>query len=99
MLVSVQHLAARNSLLPPTVHSVREWLSRNPNEEVFLINARIPPPTVEIIWRDREQDEDVDGLFVSNQELIAMPFIWEQDFFIDVKRPNERGEIPLGGAY
>jgi hypothetical protein len=99
MLVSVQHLAARNGLLAPTAHSVREWLSQNPNEEVFLINAGISPPTVESIWRDREQDEDVDGLFASNQELIAMPFIWEQDFFIDVKRPNERGEIPIGGAY
>ena len=99
MLVSVQQLAARNGLLAPTTHSVREWLSRNPKEEVFLINAGISPPTVEAIWQDREQDEDVDGLFVPDQKLIAMPFIWEQDFFIDLKAPNERGEIPLGGAY
>jgi hypothetical protein len=28
-----------------------------------------------------------------------VPFIWEEDFFIDVKRPNERGKIPLGEAY
>jgi hypothetical protein len=86
MLVSVQHLAARNGLLAPTTQSVREWLSRNPNQEVFLINAGISPPTVEIIWQDREQDEDVDGLFVPNQKLIPMPFIWEQDFFIDVTK-------------
>ena len=99
MLVSVQHLASRNGLLAPTADSVREWLSRNPNEEVFLINARVSPPTVESIWQVREKDEDVNGLFVANQELIAMPFIWEQDFFIDVKRPNETGEIPIGGAY
>jgi hypothetical protein len=85
--------------LVPTADSVREWLSRNPNEEVFLINARVSPPTIEQIWQGREEDEDVDGLFVANQELIAMPFTWEQDFFIDVKRPTEKGEIPIGGSY
>jgi hypothetical protein len=76
-----------------------EWSKLNSNGEVFLLNPRLQTPTVAIVWRGREEEEHMDALFQPHQGLFAVPYTWEQDFFIDAKRPNEQVAIPLGGTH
>lgn len=92
-------MAARSSLLDPTANAVQQWLKLNPNVEVFLLDTRLQTPAVEIIGKGREEEEHIDALFKPHQGLCAVPYPWEQDFFIDAKRPNEQDAIPLGGPY
>ena len=99
MLVSVQQLAARDALLQPTANEVRRYLAANSTEEVLLLRTDPPPPKIEVIWDGRETEEDVEAFFQPREGLFAVPFTWEQDFFIDAKMPNEKGAVPLGGAY
>jgi hypothetical protein len=70
-----------------------------PKVDSDLELAELQPPGVEKIWDGRWDDEDVDSLFQPSEKLIAVPYTWMQEFFIDAKMPNEKGAIPLGGAY
>jgi hypothetical protein len=71
----------------------------NPREEVLLLKTELQPPRVERIWDGKWDDEDVDSLFQPSENLNAVPYTWTQEFFIDAKMPNEKGAIPLSGAY
>jgi len=98
-LLSVKQLAARNELLDPTPDAVKRWLTLNPSSEVLLLKTEFDPPGVEIIWKEREDEEDVSCLFRPKEGLVAVPFPPNADFFIDAKVPNKEGAIPLGGSY
>ena len=78
---------------------VMQFVRSKPREEVFLLRAEPAPGRVEVIWKGREEEEDIAPLFQPAQGLIAVPFVWEQEFFIDARMPNEKGEVPIGGAY
>lgn len=99
MLVSVKQLAEQGGLLKPTAASVHDWLRLHPGEEVLLLKTELKPPVIENIWQGREEEEDLSTVFNSNQGLIAVPFTWEQKFFLDAKMPRDDGTVPLGGAY
>lgn len=99
MLLSVRQCSARGALLKPQLSEVMQFVTSQPMEEVFLLRAEPAPGSVEVIWKGREEEEDIEPLFQPLEGLIAAPFVWEQDLFIDVKMPNEKGEIPIGGAY
>jgi hypothetical protein len=100
-LVSVGQLAAQSALLDPTPSAVRKWLNHNPQAEVLLLDTSSRPSQVEVIWREREaeKDENIDRLFRPNEGLFAVPVTDEQEYFIDAKMPNEKAQIPVGGAY
>ena len=85
--------------MKPQLSEVMQFVTSQPMEEVFLLRAEPAPGSVEVIWKGREEEEDIEPLFQPLEGLIAAPFVWEQDLFIDVKMPNEKGEIPIGGAY
>ena len=99
MLLSVRQCSERGVLLKPQLSEVIKFVTSQPMEEVFLLRAEPAPGRVEIIWKGREEEEDIAPLFQPPEGLIAVPFLWEQEFFIDAKMPNEKGEIPIGGAY
>jgi hypothetical protein len=99
MLLSIHRLSAENRLLPPTLGSVKDYLAQNPRDEVLLVTAGGESPTVEFLWAGRDEEEDITSFFEETKALYAVPMEWEQEFFIDAKRPNDAGEIPLGGAY
>jgi len=98
-LISVKQMAAQNALLDPTADAVRRWLTLNPSEEVFLLKMNVHPPRVEIIWNEREDEEDVGSLFQANEGLIAVPSTSEQNLFIHAKMPNSQGAVPSRGSY
>jgi hypothetical protein len=99
MLVSVQQLSEQGVLLEPTIDRIGEYLALNPRNEVLLLNTNAQPPTVEVIWDGRKDEESLDPFFQPTSGLFAVPFTWEQEFFVDAKVPNEKGAVPLGGAY
>jgi hypothetical protein len=70
-----------------------------PRNEVLLLNTGIQPPTVEVILERRKDEEDLEPFFKPAGGLVAVPFTWEQEFFVDAKMPNQDGAGPLGGAY
>ena len=100
-LLSVQRLARQNALLDPTPRAVKEWLKRNPNSEVLLLRTQTWPPEVEVIWREREdqEGEKLDWLFRPIEGLFTVPLRDGQEYFIDAKMPNEKGQTPAGGSY
>jgi hypothetical protein len=65
---------------------------------VFLLTITPPPGHIEVLWKERGAEEDIEPLF-QKQDIIAVPFVWEQEFYIDAKMSNDLGAIPLGGAY
>jgi hypothetical protein len=102
MLASVQQLVARNQLLEPTLAVVRDYLvSRKGANEVFMVQPA--GPNVEVLWEGSfdpdDEDPRIPSIFASPHPLYAVPFTWEQDFFVDAKKANAEGAIPLGGAY
>ena len=52
-----------------------------------------------MIWKGRKDEEDLELFFKPTGGLVAVPFTWEQEFFVDAKMPNEDGAGPLDGAY
>lgn len=99
MLLSVRQCSERGILLRPQLSEVMQFVTSNPMEEVFLLRAEPAPGRVEVIWKGREEEEDISPLFQLSEGLIAVPFIWEQEFFLDAKMPNEKGAVPIGGSY
>lgn len=99
MLLSVRQCSERGILLRPQLNDVMQFVTSNPKEEVFLLRAEPAPGRVEVIWKGREEEEDVSLLFHPSEGLIAAPFVWEQEFFLDAKMPNEKGAVPIGGSY
>ena len=98
MLLSVRELSNSGALLDPTPLAVTNYVSANRLGEVFLLRTS-RPAHVETWWLGREEEDDINQFFPPDQKLIAAPFRWEQEFFIDAKMPNDVGAIPLGGAY
>lgn len=99
MLLSVRRCSERGILLKPQLSEVMQFVTSNPMEEVFLLRAEPAPGRVEVIWKGREEEEDIAPLFQPSEGLIAVPFVWEQEFFLDAKMPNDKGAVPIGGAY
>jgi hypothetical protein len=52
-----------------------------------------------VILERRKDEEDLEPFFKPAGGLVAVPFTWEQEFFVDAKMPNQDGAVPLGGAY
>jgi len=100
MLESLHELSERGALLEPSLPAVLKYLELNPREEVLLVKKSSPPDAVEVVWRGREEEDDLAPLF-GGDGLFVYPFIWEKDseFFIDAKVPNAQGAVPLGGPY
>jgi hypothetical protein len=91
MLVSVRQLAARGTLLEPTLSQISHYLAGNPRNEVLLLNTGIQPPTVEVICEGTKDEEDLEPFSKPTGGLVAVSFTWEQEFFVDAKMPNEDG--------
>lgn len=99
MLLSVRQCFEHGIVLRPQLAEVMHFVTSNPREEVFLLRAEPAPGCVDVIWKGREEEEDISPLFQPSGGLIAVPFVWEQEFFLDAKMPNEKGAVPIGGAY
>jgi hypothetical protein len=52
-----------------------------------------------VICEGRKDEEGLEPFFKPTGGLVAVPFTWEQEFFVDAKMPNEDGAGPLDGAY
>lgn len=98
MLLSVRELSNKGELLDPTPLAVSNYASGNRLVEVFLLKTS-RPAHVETWWLGREEEDDINQFFLPDQELIAVPFRWEQEFLIDAKMPNEANAVPVGGSY
>lgn len=99
MLLSVRQCSERGMLFKPLLSEVMQFVNANPMEEVLLLRAEPAPGQIEIVWKDRAEEEDIAPLFEPSDGLIAVPFVWEQRFFLDAKMPNASGAVPIGGAY
>ena len=99
MLVSVQRFARDGTLLEPTLEAVRRYTQTRPSGEVMVVRSGLHPARVDILWDGNIDEDDVPAMFAPTEGLYAVPFEWEQEFFISAKKPNEWGAVPLGGAY
>jgi len=98
MLASLREFRERDELLEPSSDAIRLYLtSKCGADEVFLINPSIP--RVEVLWEGNVSEDEVVELFNTGRELYAAPFSWDQEFFVDAKKPDENGAIPLNGTY
>jgi hypothetical protein len=99
MLASIQQLAERGQLLEPTRASIRSYLASGGSEEVMLARTGLHPPRADMVWEGNLDEDEVESWFTPGKGVYALPFSWEQEFFVDAKKPDDSGAIPLGGAY
>jgi len=110
-LWSVAYLAQRGQLL---MHKQGVAITPNELDELgalvqspwleFIAVGRLPGEPPEVCWGDYDFFERIEAFaerFAATGEFAVMPLsdeLWNKSL-VYAKRPNERGEVPLTGAY
>jgi hypothetical protein len=103
-LASLQQLTDRIGRLEPTLAVAREYLTRAPRGEIWVLRTGVRPPALEILWADNRDEAAVESWFHPSHGLHLAPLREDLEFdvdryFVDAKKPDSRGAIPLLGAY
>jgi hypothetical protein len=92
---------------------IQEWLNENPKREFIAVGFSTADEPLKVTWGDYEAFDHLRDLAykcAANGEFAVLPLTDllvqnEHDRWIprlhvvDAKCPNDRGEVPLGGAY
>jgi len=101
-LASVRQLAVRGSLLEPTLAAARNYLAACPSGEVWVLRTGDRPPRIEILCSG-DEDEVAESWFSPGDGLIVArtreDLEFDDEYFLDAKKPDAHGAVPLGGAY
>jgi hypothetical protein len=107
-------LLMRNEATPVNevdLQKVQAWLNTNPMREFLAAGYRGKGGPPEACWGDHDCFDRLHDLALKcspNGKFAALPLTdllesterWiPRLHIVDAKRPNERGEVPLGGAY
>jgi hypothetical protein len=102
-LASLRQLSGRIATPEPTLAAAREYLQRVPGGEVWVLRTGRRPPKVEILWIGNS-DEPAEEYWLHRSEgLYLAPLRGDLEFvdeyFVNAKKPDAQGAVPLGGAY
>ena len=93
------------------LQKIRGWLNANPMREFLAVGCREAGALPEACWGDHgwfDRLQDLALRCAPNGEFAALPLTdllerterWiPRLHLVDAKRPNDQGEVPLGGAY
>jgi hypothetical protein len=103
-LASLRELTGRIGRLEPTLATAREYLTRVPQGEVWVLRTGVQPPELQVLWADNRDEEAVESWFHPSDGLHLVPLREDLEFdvdgyFVDAIKPDSRGAIPLLGAY
>lgn len=91
--------------------TIQDWLNTNPQREFLAAGYSQKGAPPEAIWGDHgwfDRLQDLAHKCAQTGEFAALPLTdllednerWIPKLhLVDAKRPNDRGEVPLGGAY
>jgi hypothetical protein len=103
-LASLRQLTDQNGLLEPTLTAARQYLTTAPRGEVWVLRTGLKPPELEILWADNIGVGAAESWFYPSHGLYLAPVREDLEFdvteyFVDAKKPDAQGAVPLGGAY
>jgi hypothetical protein len=93
------------------LHRIESWLDVDPMREYLAVGFTKQGSPPEACWGDRDSFDQLEDLAVRcapGGEFAVLPLTdlvgntgkWTPRLhLVDAKRPNDKGEVPLGGAY
>jgi len=101
-LASVRQLAVRGGLLEPTLAAARNYLAACARGEVWVLRTGDRPPRIAILCSG-DEDEVAESCFSPADGIIVArlreDLEFDDEYFLDAKKPDSQGAVPLGGAY
>lgn len=102
-LASLRQLSARGGILEPTLAAARQYLAAAPRGEVWVLRTGLQSPEIESIWDENSNDPAVESWFHPSNGLylarLREDLEFDDEYFLDAKKADARGAVPLGGAY